>query len=418
MESRGWLSLQHDHALALQLSHQRFHVGQRFGEGHFVAVGQALCQCLHIDGNSLPLQLFDDEGCRVVQHQHFGEVDLFSVAYQHFFVGNGPYKEITFYMRFHCRVIGKKRLCQDGFPTHWRRMSSEFLFFSDLCDMPSASPCLCWIFPFRHNLFLSIIIQKNVCNLSSSEGLADDFRVFQRERAHAACASGRIGCGVSACVLPCALELPDVHQQAVDVETVVCRNGSTSHVHFRLQCAGVVQQPFVRRLSAARPVLYPDVDVGFSVGDGGEELVAGSCVVAKALEHDVRAVIVVPVGEWQVFVCILTPLFEKVGVAGGVVTAFPVACGLLTAQVILVGKCRAADDNLDVPRGRLRPHDLCKFIVCQAGVSALFFVQRPQFFSVIEQSHQVEGSASAVYDYRTAVGQVRDEKYKMKASRH
>ena len=97
--------------------------------GHFVAVGQALCQCLHIDGNSLPLQFFDDEGCRVVQHQHFGEVDLFSVAYQHFFVGNGPYKEITFYMRFHCRVIGKKRLCQDGFPTHWRRMSSEFLFF-------------------------------------------------------------------------------------------------------------------------------------------------------------------------------------------------------------------------------------------------------------------------------------------------
>ena len=257
--------------------------------------------------------------------------------------------------------------------------AQSFYFFSDLCDMPSAPPCLCWIFSFRHNLFLSIIIQKNVCYLPSSEGLADDFRVFQRERAHAACASSRIGCGVSACALPCALELPDVHQQAVDVEAVVCRNGSASHVHFRLQCARVVQQPFVRRLSAARPVFYPDVDVGFSAGDGGEELVAGSCVVAKALEHDFRAVMVVPGGEGQGLVCILTPLFEKVGVTGGVVTAFPVACGLLVAQVILVGKCQAAGDNLDVPRGRLRPHDLCKFIVCQAGVSALFFVQRPSF---------------------------------------
>lgn len=189
--------------------------------------------------------------------------------------------------------------------------AQSFYFFLIYATCPLLLRVFVGFSPFRHNLFLSIIIQKNVCNLPSSEGLADDFRVFQRERAHAACASGRIGCGVSACALPCALELPDVHQQAVDVEAVVCRNGSASHVHFRLQCARVVQQPFVRRVSAARPVLYPDADVGFFAGDGGEELVAGSRVVAKALEHDVRAVIVVPVGEWQVFVCILLPCSKR-----------------------------------------------------------------------------------------------------------
>ena len=82
-----------DYPHFLQLVQKLAGVVQGLGIGYFVFIDQALGQRLVGSGAGL-LQLPDEEGRSVVQHQHLGEVDLFAASYQDVFTGNGADEEV------------------------------------------------------------------------------------------------------------------------------------------------------------------------------------------------------------------------------------------------------------------------------------------------------------------------------------
>ena len=115
-----------DYPHFLQLVQKLAGVVQGLGIGYFVFIDQALGQRLVGSGAGL-LQLPDEEGRSVVQHQHLGEVDLFAASYQDVFTGNGADQKVgvdggcchkSFF--FLCKVTQIP-----GYPKHYDRKNAD-----------------------------------------------------------------------------------------------------------------------------------------------------------------------------------------------------------------------------------------------------------------------------------------------------